>query len=100
MTPRWTSRNALDGHFSDHGAEVGATTVAEYEASAVETTQVGKRFTYLDRLTGKPHVGYFDLGTGKFTGLDRRGRRIHTHFIPTDGENYVRRLRQSDYDRT
>jgi hypothetical protein len=98
MSPRWVNPRALDRHFADHGEEVGAENVEDYEASAVETTRVGRRFTYVDRSTGKPHVGYFNLATGKFTGLDRTERRIYTHFVPSDGEEYVRRLRQSDYD--
>jgi pyocin large subunit-like protein len=99
MIPRWVNRRALERHFTDHGADVGAGTVAEYEASTAETIRVEKRFTYVDRSAGKPHVGYFDPATGKFTGLDRRGHLVYTHFVPSDGEDYVRRLRQSDYDR-
>jgi hypothetical protein len=97
MTPKWPTRRKAEEHFFNHGQEVGASTVEEYEASAIETIRVGRPFQYVDRTTGKRHLGYFDPPTGRFAGLDRRGRRIFTHFVPDEGEEYVRNLPHSDY---
>ena len=48
----------------------------------------GKRFTYLDRRSGLRRVGYFEVATGRFTGLTEGETALITHFV-TD-EQYVR----------
>jgi pyocin large subunit-like protein len=89
MTPRWRSRQKLEEHFGDHRDEFGDIDIDAYEASALDTIDVGTPFTYEDRGTRTPRLGYFDPETGRFTGTSPDGRLILTHFIPDDGEDYV-----------
>ncbi len=98
MTPKWRDRQALADHFADHGHELEAITIEDFEASALDTIRVGKQFTYTDRGSGRQHIGYYDRATGRFTGTSSSGRRIFTHFRPSSGEDYVRRLPNQTYD--
>lgn len=97
MTATWRDRWALEDHFDDHGREVDAATPDEYHASALDTIAAGIPFTYTDRDSGRPRLGYYDPSTNRFTGLSPDGRRIYTHFPPTNGENYVRGLQDTTY---
>jgi hypothetical protein len=81
-------------HYAKHGPEVGASTPAEYDASARATIKRGVRPTYRER-NGVPRVGYYDRATGLFTSLDRHELRITSHFAAS--EQYVRGLRDSTY---
>jgi hypothetical protein len=87
-------------HFQKHGRELGIQDLARYDKSARTTIRLGNRFTYLDPDYGTPRVGYFTLGTGRFTALNASQTRILTHFAPKNGERYVRdELPQSTYKR-
>jgi hypothetical protein len=74
-------------------------TVADYDASARETIRFGISFTYTDPDADVPRVGYYALGTNRFTALNQSQTRILTHFIPDRGESYVRDLPDSTYTR-
>jgi len=69
----------------------------DYDQGARQTILTGQRFTYTDRQTGLPRVGYYDRSTNRFTGLTVDETRITTHFRPTSGEGYVTGLRDSTY---
>jgi pyocin large subunit-like protein len=97
MSAKWRDREALEDHYDDHKHEFGSVTIDEYEASALETITTGESFTYTHRMTRRQHLGYYDRATGRFTGVSGNGRRIYTHFKPSDGEDYVRRLLHSTY---
>ncbi len=97
MTAGWRDREALEDHFDDHKQEFGSITIDEYEASALDTINVGEPFTYTGRDSGRPHCGYYDRATGRFTGTSSNGRRIYTHFKPSNGEDYVKGLPDSTY---
>ncbi|WP_244599799.1 RHS repeat domain-containing protein, partial [Escherichia coli] len=95
---KWNkARQNVDGpglrdHFEKHGSQVGANSVKEYDISARTTIQNGRKFTYRDRYTNKPRVGYYDPETGLFTATSQTGKTpvILTHF-PESWEN-LRRL--------
>lgn len=74
-------------------------TVAEYDASARETIRLGISFTYTDLDSGRAKIGYYAVGTNRFTALNRSETRILTHFVPARGESYVRGLPDSTYPR-
>jgi hypothetical protein len=57
----------LRAHFEEHGAQVGAESPREYDLSARQTIQNGRRFFYNDWRSGDPRVGYWDPKTGFFT---------------------------------
>jgi hypothetical protein len=84
-------------HFQKHRYEFRSHSVAEYDESARRTIRLGKGFTYTDPDWGTPRVGYFAVGSGRFTALNASQTRILTHFIPSDGERYVRTLPDSTY---
>ena len=97
-TARWWNDQDWK-HFLDHGREVGARTVVEYDRSARRTIRLGKRFTYVDPDYGVQRVGYFTPSNGRFTALNSRETRILTHFVPDSAEQYVRDLPESTYQR-
>ncbi|WP_243855230.1 RHS repeat domain-containing protein [Pseudomonas putida] len=82
----------LRDHFEKHGSQVGANSAKEYDFSARTTIQNGRKFTYRDRYTNKPRVGYHDPDTGLFTATSQTGKVpvILTHF-PESWSN-LRRL--------
>jgi hypothetical protein len=91
---RWPSttpehpNSGLRPHFEKHGHQVGAQTVQQYNQSARQTILNGRRFTYRDRASDEPRVGYWDSSTGYFTatrqsGQSARGVTILTHFPQT-----------------
>ena len=98
-TATWHSDDRLLEHFEEHGEEVGATTVEQYDASARWTIRVGKRFTYVDRKTEEPRTGYYALASNRFTSLDSDEQRILSHFAPSARETYIRGLLDSDHSR-
>ncbi len=57
MNPKWRGRDDLEDHFEDHKHEFGAITIEEYEASALDTIDVGEPFTYTDRGSRRQHRG-------------------------------------------
>jgi len=88
--PPWLSSGKLREHFTKHGHEVGAATPRDYDVSARETIRRGERFTYTDRRSGLPRVGYFEPATGRFTGLTDGETVLITHFAADD--HYVRNV--------
>jgi hypothetical protein len=72
----------LRAHFEKHGGQVGAASTREYDLSARQTIQNGRRFFYKDRASGDSRVGYWDPKTGFFTATsETRGAPvILTHF--------------------
>jgi pyocin large subunit-like protein len=94
--PEWRSRRLLEEHFRDHGAEVGASTVDEYDRSARTTIRVGVRIPYEDRTTGLTRIGYFQPRSRKFTALTEDETIILSHFR-AESEGYVHRLRRRTY---
>lgn len=87
----------LQAHFEKHGREGPYRAVDEYDRAARETIRGGAMFTYVDRESRAPRVGFYDRTNNRFTGLTRDGARITTHFRPDRGEGYVRGLERSTY---
>ena len=92
---RWRSEASRQHHFADHGREMGAATVEEYDASVDDALDHGTYFTYWDDTSGEDRVGCFDRPSGRFVGLTEDDEVV-THFTTT--ERYVRRLPHSNYD--
>ena len=86
---KWVSSNGsgsgLRRHFDKHGDGVGASSVREYDLSARETIANGRRFTYRDRSSNAPRVGYWDEATGLFTatGQTRQSPAVFSHYDVT-----------------
>jgi pyocin large subunit-like protein len=91
---RWAP-GQLEAHFQRHPE--GYRSVEEYDQGARETILRGAAFTYRDRTTDLPRLGFYDRETNRFTALTRDGGRITTHFRPDRGERYVRNLQESSY---
>src|SRR4029079_11824115 len=87
--PRWSTPWALTDHFQKHGTKPGCASVQDYEWSALDTMQVGRRFTYLDPRSSDPRVGYFAPPTGRFAALHPNEQVIYSHYIPDRGAQYV-----------
>lgn len=85
--PEWQSRKHLEDHFADHGREVGARTVDEYDASA--RAMIARDdiliFGFVDDTTGLNRVGLYDEETGRFTVLSQGDYWIVTHFRAEQG---------------
>ncbi len=87
----WQSSRHLEDHFADHGRDVGARTIEEYDASARATlARSDIIFSYDDPTTGLRRVGCYDRETRLFTVLSDDDRWIISHFATDDG--YIRRL--------
>jgi hypothetical protein len=61
------------------------------------TIQVGIRFEFEDRKTGRDRVGYYDRATNRLTVLTDDELFILSHYLPTRGEVYIRGLIRSTY---
>lgn len=96
LDAEWPSQQYLVRKFRDHGAEVGARTIQEYDDSTRETIEHGVRFECDDREEGGPRVGYWDVYTGLFTSLSPNETRIINHFRPDDPD-YAAKLPNSTY---
>jgi hypothetical protein len=101
MPPRWR-RQTLHAKFLQHPLDFephpdwrGVATEADYERSSLETIREGVEFTYPDRTSGDPRVGYFDPLTLCFTAVTTDRQWIITHFPAA--EQYVRTRPDSDY---
>lgn len=95
MSAEWGSRAELERHFGLHGRDVGALTVAEYEASSKQVIETGTAFEYEDLGSRWWRLGYYDRVTERFTAVTEDGTRIVTHFRCP--EYYVDRLPGSTY---
>lgn len=86
---KWVSSNGsgsgLRKHFDKHKERVGVDSVREYDLSARETIDNGRRFKYRDAHSNEPRVGYFDEATGLFTatGQTRKLPAIFSHHVTT-----------------
>ncbi len=92
----WQSHEHLEDHFRNHGPEVGARTIAEYDASARSLLARDDVlvFGYVDEKTGLNRLGLYDTETRHFTGISDDERWIVTHFRAAWG--YIRDLMGSD----
>ena len=95
----WADADELADHYTAHCWDTNCASIPEYDASARATIRDGIRFTYDDRASGRPRIGYFDPETELLTVLRGDGARILTHFGPEDGEDYVLGLPNSSYGR-
>jgi hypothetical protein len=95
--PGWVSQNRLRWDFQKHASEFPYTTVQEYEASSPNTINVGVRFEFEDRKTGRPRVGYYDIARNRLTVLMNDELVLLSHYRPLRGEPYVRGLLRSTY---
>ena len=95
--PVWVSQFRLRWDFGKHGPEFPFSTVQDYEASSLDTFRVGARFEFEDRKSGRDRVGYYDKATNRLTVLTDDELIILSHYRPTQGEAYVRRLLRSTY---
>jgi hypothetical protein len=93
--PTWTSRAQLADKFNKHGRRLGIRDIHAYEVNSLDTVRRGVRFTYEDRFTSEPRIGYFDPITGRFTAVTEDDTEIVNHFRAREG--YVRNLPASDY---
>ena len=94
--PSWSPGN-LRRHFRKHGPKLPLLNVVDYEASALATVRYGRRFRYNDPESGDPCIGYYEVGSNRFTSVSDDERAIITHFPPRRGEQYCRDLPQSTY---
>lgn len=94
--PEWRSTAELRRHFRKHRRKLAIRTVQEYDASARETINNGKRFTFRDRWTGDWRAGFYEVVTGRLTVLTEDEELIVTHYPCS--ERHVRdQLWRSDY---
>jgi hypothetical protein len=95
--PVWVSHFRLRWDFRKHGPEFPFSNVQEYDASSIDTFQVGTRFEFEDRKSGRNRVGYYDKATNRLTVLTDDELIILSHYCPSQGDAYVRRLKRSTY---
>jgi hypothetical protein len=58
--------------------------IEEYDASTDETISIGTPFTYRDRITHEPPVGYFHRETSRFVAVDLNGV-TRSHYQTDEG---------------
>jgi hypothetical protein len=75
----WRSEQHRREHFENHRGPLRVRSIDEYDASADQTIAIGTPFTYLDRFTGEPRVGYFHRETSRFVAVDLDGV-IRSHY--------------------
>ncbi len=95
VSNRYTAKNAkwvspkqgnegpgLRDHYNKHGEKMGFSSRKEYDESARRTIERGRKFSYRDRVSGEPRVGYWDPETKLFTATSqtRKISVILTHF--------------------
>lgn len=78
MVP-WRSAKHLEDHYEIHRREIPGYSIAQYDASAQETVDLGTRFTYRDQVTREPRVGYFHRASSRFVAVDDTG---YVHTLP------------------
>lgn len=94
----WFSEFERRSHFRKHGQKLGTDAIETYDASARGTIRAGRRFTYRQPITGERRVGYYHRPTQRFTVMTDDEATIVSHFVCP--ERYVRRLPDSDYQRS
>jgi hypothetical protein len=80
----WKTQAHLEDHFPEHRGELQVRSIDEYDASAQETIAIGTPFTYRDRTTGEPRIGYFHRESSRFVAVDLDGF-IRTHYQTDEG---------------
>lgn len=95
--PSWVSQRCLHRDFGKHGPEMPWSTVQDYETSSLDTIQAGTRFEFEDQKSGRDRVGYYDKATNRLTVLTDDELLILSHYRPTQGETYIRRMLRSTY---
>jgi hypothetical protein len=90
----WKTQQHLEDHYELHRRELRVRSIEEYDASAQDTIVIGVTFTYRDRRTGEPRVGYFHRDSSRFAATDVNGL-LRTHYR-TD-EAHVAGLPRSTY---
>jgi pyocin large subunit-like protein len=95
--PTWVSSARLHWDFRKHGREFPFSAVDEYEESSLDTVNVGVRFEFEDRKSGRSRVGYYDKATNRLTVMTEDELIILSHYRPSRGEAYVRGLLRSTY---
>ena len=90
----WKSASHLEDHYRDHASEFPGASIADYDASAQDTLDVGTYFEYFHDATGEWRTGCYHRETGRLTILDADDR-IVSHF--RCAESYVRNLTDSTY---
>ena len=80
----WKTIEHLEDHFGLHGRELGCRSLDDLDRSAQQTVLQGAKFTYRDRITNLPRVGYYHRDTARFVGTDLDGF-ILTHFRADEG---------------
>ena len=90
----WKSEQHLHDHYRDHAAEFPGASLADYNASAEQTLDVGTYFEYFDDFTEEWRTGCYHRETGRLTILDDNDR-IVSHF--RCDESYIMRLTDSTY---
>jgi hypothetical protein len=91
----WKTEQHLRDHYGEHGAEFPGSSLADYEASAQQTLDVGTYFEFFDDVSSEWRLGCYHRETRRFTVLDEDDR-IVSHF--RSAESYVRGLLESNYD--
>jgi hypothetical protein len=56
----WPSPEYCYDHYLMHHRDLKVRRVEDYDRSARATIRVGRRFTYKDKTSGEPRIGYFD----------------------------------------
>ena len=68
-----------------HGGPLRVRSVEAYDASADETIAIGTPFTYRERDTKEPRVGYFHRDTSRFVAVDLDGV-VRTHYMTDEAD--------------
>lgn len=92
----WPDDDQLWDHFQKHGQRLGTRTVDAYKRSSIATITGGQRFTFTDRKTLKPRIGFYNQNNGKFTAVTEDEKEIVSHFLPKD-KRYPYKLLDSTY---
>jgi hypothetical protein len=91
----WNDQDSLADHFRRYGRQVGARTLAEFDALARQTIERGIRFTF--RTTARHRIGYYDRRRHRLVILQDDDETIIS--LSRRNENYVRNLVDSTYGR-
>jgi hypothetical protein len=81
----WRSVAHLEDHYVRHHGLLSVHSVEAYDASADETIVLGTRFTYRDRDSREPRVGYFHRETSRFVAVDLDGV-VRAHYITDEAD--------------
>ena len=92
---RWQSEGHRQRHFYEHGSEMDAATIDEYDAATDDTLDHGTYFGYWDDNTEQDRIGCFDRRTGRFVVLNVDDEVVSCFLT---SERYVRSLPFSNYD--